>query len=218
MNPRALGVIFDMDGVLVDTVGRNWQAHNEILAQYGVQIHDTEIGDFVGRALGDQLQMINERYGLKLDAAEFESSIAKLQDHLQAHVKPKPGVVRLIEELQRLKVPIAVGTSSPREVALKRLNTAGLIHHFETIVTRDEVEHHKPNPEVYLFAAKELVRDPRHCVVIEDAPSGLLAAHNAGAKCVAVTVSYVDPKRMESADLVVRSLEGVTAEALALLL
>ncbi len=207
MNPRALGVIFDMDGVLVDTVGRNWQAHNEVLAKYGVQIHNDEIADFVGRALPDQLEMINQRYGLKLEVPEFEATIAKIQDRLQAHVKPKPGVVRLIEELQRLKVPIAVGTSSPREVALKRLNTAGLIHYFDTIVSRGEVVHHKPNPEVYLFAAKELSRDPRHCVVIEDAPSGILAAHNAGAKCVALTVSYVDPKRMEAADLVVKTLE-----------
>ncbi len=67
MNPRALGVIFDMDGVLVDTVGRNWQAHNEVLAKYGVQIHNDEIADFVGRALPDQLEMINQRYGLKLE-------------------------------------------------------------------------------------------------------------------------------------------------------
>ena len=218
MNLRSFGVIFDMDGVLVDTVQLNWKAHNEVLAQYGVHVRDDEIADYIGRALGDQVAMINQRYGLSIELAAFEAAIAPLEDRYHAHITAKPVVVALVKELTRLGIPVGVGTSSPRDVALKRLRTAGIVHHFDTIATRNEVEHHKPDPEVYLYAARQLKRDPRQCVVIEDAPSGLLAAHNAGAKCCAVSVPYVPQKRMQAADLYVESLEHVTPTVLELML
>jgi beta-phosphoglucomutase len=218
MSLRSFGVIFDMDGVLIDSVRLNWKAHNEVLAQYGVHVRDDEIADYVGRALGDQLAMINQRYGLAIDLPAFEAAIAPIEDRYHAHITAKPGVIELVKELARLKIPIAVGTSSPRDVALKRLRTAGIVHYFDAIVTRNEVEHHKPDPEVYLYAARQLGRDPRQCIVIEDAPSGLLAAHNAGAKCCVVEVPYVPAKRMQAADLLVTSLEHVTPTTLELML
>jgi HAD superfamily hydrolase (TIGR01509 family) len=214
----AFGVIFDMDGVLIDSVGRNWQAHNEVLAQYGVHVRDDEIADYVGRALPDQLATIKQRFGVDIDLATFEEAIAPIEDRLHAHVVAKPGVTNLIKALIGLKVPIAVGTSTPRDAALKRLRTAGIDHYFEVIATRDEVERHKPDPSVYLYAARQLKLEPGRCIVIEDAPSGLAAAHNAAMKCVAVTVPYVPEARMRAADLVVTSLEQVTPTALELLL
>ena len=214
MTSQPLAVIFDMDGVLIETVQLNWQAHNEILAQYGVHVNTDQLADFVGRALGDQVAEINRRFGLEIDTAEFEAAIMPIEDRLMAQIKPKPGVVELIKALNKQAVPIAVGTSTPRDTALKRLQTAGLLPYFDVIVTRNEVERHKPDPSVYLFAAKALCVEPKVCVVIEDAPSGLAAAHNAAMKCCAVEVPYVPPRDMRAADLVVPTLAGVTPNEL----
>ncbi len=218
MTSQPFAVIFDMDGVLIDTVQLNWQAHNEFLARYDVHISGDQLADYVGRALDDQVAMINQRYDLAIKTAEFEAAIASVEDRLHTHVKPKPGVIQLIQELNRLEVPIAVGTSTPRAAALKRLKTAGLLHYFDIIVTRDEVENHKPDPSVYLYAAKQLKQQPKTCVVIEDAPSGLAAAHNAAMKCCVVEVPYVPVQAVYEADLVVTSLEEVTPQGLERLL
>ena len=218
MTASGFGVIFDMDGVLIDSVGRNWEAHNEVLAKYGIHVNNDEVADYVGRALSEQITMINQRHGVDIDLAEFEAAITPIEDRLHAHIKPKPGVVALIKALKKDNIPISVGTSAPRDAALKRLRTAGIDHYFDAIVTRDEVQRHKPDPSVYLFAARQLGLEPRRCIVIEDAPSGLLAAHNAAMKCVAVEVSYVPATRMRAADLVVASLEQVTPTALEVLL
>jgi HAD superfamily hydrolase (TIGR01509 family) len=218
MAPLPFAVIFDMDGVLVDTVKLNWRAHNEVLAQYGVHVRDDELFQYVGRALGDQLGMINQHYGLTIDLPSFEAAIAPIEDQLHANIKPKPGVVALIERLVEQKIPIAVGTSSPREVTLKRLRMAGLVQFFDVIVTRNEVERHKPDPSVYLYAARQLGRDPKRCIVIEDAPSGLLAAHNAGMKCCAVEVPYVPSKLMRAAELHIPSLDQLNVKELEALL
>ncbi len=203
-----------MDGVLIDSVEPNWQAHNEVLATYGVHIREDQLAGYVGRALSDQIADINRQYGVKIDLAEFEAAIAPIQDRLHAHVKPKAGVIELIKALLEQKVAIAVGTSTPREVALKRLQVAGILQYFDIIVTRNEVERHKPDPSVYLFAAKALKLEPRRCVVIEDAPSGLTAAHNANMKCCMVVVPYVPAKLITSADLVVPTLAGVQPKTL----
>jgi beta-phosphoglucomutase len=218
MSSPPFAVIFDMDGVLIDSVELNWQAHNEVLAQYGVHVNVDQLDGYVGRALGDQVAELNRNYGLDIDTAEFESAIVPIENRLQAHIKPKPGVLGLIKELTERGVPIAVGTSSPREIALKRLQTAGLVAHFDTIVTRNEVERHKPDPSVYLYAAKALGVEPRNCIVIEDAPAGLAAAHNAAMKCCMVKVPYVSAVDRREADLVVSTLAEVKPDELERLL
>ena len=102
-----------------------------------------------------------------------------------------------------------VATSSTTALAKKRLELASLLDYFPKLVTADHVTKHKPDPAVYLEAAKTLGIDPAKCLVFEDAPAGVQAAKAAGMKCIAVSSPYVDAKQLAQADRVVASLKEV---------
>lgn len=204
-------VIFDLDGVLVDTVGSNWQANNQLLAHYGVRIADEELHDFIGRALQDQIAIINQRFSLSLNWQAFQATTNPIKARLLANLKPTVGAIRLLQSLKAGGVKLAVGTSSPKQVADDRLRTAGLIDFFPVIVSADDVPAHKPAPDVYLEAARQLRAAPEDCVVIEDAPSGIAAARNAGMHCVAMRSRYTTDAELAGADRIVDSLAALDA-------
>jgi HAD superfamily hydrolase (TIGR01509 family) len=212
--PSDIAVIFDMDGVLIDSVALNWQAYNEVLANYGVHVADEELHRYVGRTLAHQVEMLNKDYGLGLDALDFQDATDKVKLDLFAHIEPKPGVVDLLKDLRERNIPIAVGSSATTALVKSRLTTAGIFDLFDAIVTEEDVSTHKPNPEVFLAAAEKLGVEAAKSVVIEDAPVGVEAAKNAEMKSCAVLTPYVLKEQLGNADLVVSSLEDVKANDL----
>lgn len=208
-------VLFDMDGVLIDSVGLNWQAYNTVLSEYGIHINDEQLSKYVGRTLVAQVAMINEDFGVEIEAGQFEDKVKPLREELFEHIQPKAGVVKLLRELETHGVPSVVATSTPRTTMESRLKTAGIFEYFAGFVTEDEVTKHKPDPEVFLQAAEKSGIPKEKCIVIEDAPSGLQAAKTGGFKCVAVLTPYVQDEQMAAADAKVMSLEELDYEALA---
>lgn len=205
-------VLFDMDGVLIDSVTLNWIAYNKVLARENVRIDQDKMHRYVGRPLRDQVAMFNADLGLHIDAQAFEDEVSALREASFNDIKPKAGVVALVQGLRQAGILTAVGTSTSRDIAERRLATAGIIDYFDTIITEDDVQNHKPDPDVYLLAAYALHVSPDVCVVIEDAPSGITAAKAAGMACIAVRTAYTLPEQLTHATSVVASLADVTPE------
>lgn len=207
--PNSLAVIFDMDGVLIDSVALNWRAINQALAPYNVQVDDNRIAYYLGKTLRDQVAQLNDEYRLTLEFGEFAAAVVKAKAALFATLAAKEGVAPLVEALRGAGIPYIVATSSTTLLAKERLGLAGLLHYFPELVTADHVTKHKPDPAVYLKAATTLGVDRGQCLVFEDAPAGVQAAKAAGMKCIAISSPYVDVNQLKAADMVVSSLKEV---------
>lgn len=217
MNRQNFAVIFDMDGVLVDSVGLNWQAYNEVLERYGKRVATEDISRYVGRNIHDQVDMLNQEFDLEIDPDQFIKETDRLKQSLFKDLQPNPGVVDFLRELKNAQIPIALGTSNSREVAAQRLSTMAIEEYFDTVVTEEDTELHKPSPDVYLKTAANLDFSADNCVVFEDALSGIEAAKKADMKCVAVKTPYIEEKALSGADKVIESFKDINLETVKLL-
>lgn len=202
--------LFDMDGVLIDSVKYHWQAMNEILADYNIHINDDDLRKYIGQPLYRQVKQLSDEYNAKLDYEDFERRTTARKLELLENMPPKDGVVALLELLQQNHVPMAVATSNTKVETERRLDVAGIRHYFTALVTEDDVTEHKPDPTVYLTAAQAVHENPTDCVVFEDAPAGITAAKRAGMKCIAVQTPYTIAEDLTEADESVPTLQAVT--------
>jgi HAD superfamily hydrolase (TIGR01549 family) len=215
---KNIAVIFDMDGVLVDSVALNWRAINQALAPHEARVDDDHIAHYLGKTLRDQMVQLNKEYSLTLEFDSFEAAVVKAKVELFASLDAKEGAKPLVDMLQGVGVPYIVATSSTTTLANERLELAGLLDYFPQLVTADHVTKHKPDPAVYLEAAKDLGMQPKQCLVFEDAPAGVQAAKAAGMKCIAISSPYVDVQQLEQADMVVKSMKEVDMHTIQALL
>jgi HAD superfamily hydrolase (TIGR01509 family) len=126
---------------------------------------------------------------------------------IDSDVRPMPGLLTLLDHLRSLGLPLAVGTSSGRAYADRLLRGHGLINRFAFLLCREDVTLHKPDPEIYRTAASKFGLEPAEVLVLEDTPTGLLAAKAAGTFAVGVPHDYSPLSDLGGADLVVRSLD-----------
>jgi HAD superfamily hydrolase (TIGR01509 family) len=201
---KIAAVIFDCDGVLVDSEPASARAWREALIRFGYQLSNREFSRFIGttdrelaRALGAR---IARPASLLLATAEEEMRKA-LAGGLQAF----PDALRLLERLDDLGV--AVASNSDRWRLDCVLAAAGLGARFSVAVAADEVEAPKPAPDVYLEAARRLGIDPGSGLVIEDSPTGIAAALKAGMRVVAVDRGHFPRRALAGAEQVVESLD-----------
>lgn len=203
-------VIFDMDGVLIDSVSLNWEAYNQVLEQqYGVRVHPTDLSNYIGRTLDAQIFLLDQHFHINIDPGKFRHDTEIIKQQLFANIQPKPGVVRLLEALTSNKIPRAVGTSMSLATTSQRLHAAGLWHYFDIYITEEAVRYHKPHPDTFQKAADMLHMPYATCVVFEDTPVGVEAAKTGGMKCCAIETSYVNRDFLTAADVIYDSLENV---------
>lgn len=180
-------VIFDCDGTLVDSMPAHFDAWCEALALYGAGGVFKEDVFFAmgGRPTMDIVVELNDEYDLKLDPAAV--AFAKREAFLK-----RLATVTLIEEVAafaeslRGKLPMAIATGGTRMVIEKTLKIVGISDWFDEVVTADDVTEGKPAPDIFLKAAKLLGVDPAKCLVLEDAPAGIVAAQRAGMQVIAI--------------------------------
>jgi len=204
--------LFDMDGVLIDSVKYHWIAMNEVLADYDIHIADADLRKYIGQPLYSQVKQLGEEYNKKLDYDEFLTRTTARKQELLANIEPKEGVVALLELLKADSIPMAVATSNTRAETERRLEVAGIRDYFAALITEDDVAEHKPDPTVYLTAAKAVNMPPENCVVFEDAPAGIEAAKRAGMKCVAVQTPVTTTEDLSEASTSVASLDDVSLD------
>jgi HAD superfamily hydrolase (TIGR01509 family) len=180
-------VILDMDGVLVDSEGLQLQAANTVLGRFGVRISEEENVRYLGMDDPAFFAALKETHGF--DASIEELIAARTGEMLELigkGVLPRPGVPELIVGLKMRGYPLALASSSPRAVVDAMLEELGLAGSLDVVVTGDDVDRGKPEPDIFLLAARRLGVEPAECLVFEDSLHGVRAARAAGMTPVAV--------------------------------
>ena len=199
-------VLWDMDGVLVDTAPFHYRAWRELFASQGKGLTEDEFRKTFGlRNDGILTENLGEMPPERLrELGRRKEELFRAA--IRGNVQPLPGAVELIRRLRGSDVKMAVVSSAPRENVDTLLEALGLSNAFDTIVAEEDAERGKPDPQGYLVAAQRLNELPEDCVVIEDAPGGVEAAKRAGMRCIGLAAER--PRDvLARADLVVGSLE-----------
>jgi len=206
-------VLFDMDGVLVDSERYICLAAIQMFKEMGITVQHEDFLPFVGAGENRYLGGVAEKYGAKLDidAAKFRTYTI-YGEIVQGQLNPLPGVREFIARCRAKGIKTAVATSADfmkMEINLREIGLSA--ETFDATVNGLEVVHKKPSPEIFLTAARKIGVEPSHCLVVEDAINGVQAAKAAGMYCLALTTSF-NAEQLKEADWICRDL----SEALAL--
>ena len=203
-------ILFDLDGVLIDTEPLYLKATNLVIAQEGAApISEEEnkqrlLGTTVEETWRRVIQMRDLSHQLEHYVEMYDVFVRQV---MQEDLVAQPGVVRLIDEARNRGLPIAVASSSLREWIDLKLGAIGLNNAFDLILGGDQVERGKPEPEIYIKAAQGLGVPPEECVAIEDSPTGIAAAVASGAYTVAVWTASTEGLDLSQSHEFIRSLE-----------
>lgn len=200
-------VIFDRDGVILDTESINIDAAVIAFNAFGITIKEEEKQWIVGRDPDDYHKLFLKKYTFSYE--EFRKVQRKTYYELWHAVPLFDKATSLIKRLHGLKVPLALNTSAKRKSTEEVLRRAALENVFDVIVTSEDYKKRKPDPESYLLTAKKLKVLPGDCIVIEDSSIGVEAAKNAGMKCIAIPNQYTKNADFSKADLVVDSADKI---------
>jgi HAD superfamily hydrolase (TIGR01509 family) len=209
-------VVFDMDGVLLDSEPLHHVVLNEVLAAEGRHLSFDDYRPYIGTTLeytwSDLIRRFHltgpvEQYILRYDQGILES--------YHRHSVIAPGVRRLLDLLIERGIRRAVASSSRTSWVEAALETLGIRGDFELIVSGDMITRSKPDPEIYLLAAERLQLDPADCLAVEDSPKGAAAAATAGMTVVGVRTAYTAHLSLDGATVVLDTLEQFTPDLLA---
>src|SRR5258708_1610890 len=180
-------VLFDMDGLLIDTEAVYMAAMQASARSMGTEMPLAFCHSMIGIPSRECRVMIQNFYGPAFRLELFDKHVnVHVHAVLDAHVPVKPGAVEILDFLGERGLPIAVATSSSRRTVERHLGKAGLLDRFHAVAARDDVERGKRHPDLYLEAARRLGVAPQHCVAFEDSNNGLTAAHAAGTMAIMV--------------------------------
>jgi HAD superfamily hydrolase (TIGR01509 family) len=183
-----IAVIFDMDGLMLDTEMLAREAWFNTMHTFGIDLTDAVYLQVLGTTGAHTRHIFQEAYGAEIPIDAMYAHKQQYIDNaiVQGRIAAKPGLVALLDWLDAHHIPKAVGSSTVRELVLKKLAVAGVCDRFNVIVGGDEVQHGKPAPDIFLKCAELLRVPPAQCVVLEDSDNGARAAHAAGMRCIIV--------------------------------
>ena len=206
------GCIFDLDGVVVDTARYHFKAWKRLAKELNFEFSEEHNERLKGVSRMASLDILLEVGGLSLPDPEKQVLAAKKNKwYLEYILKMTPseilpGVTEFIDLLRSVGMKIALGTSSKNaRIILTRI---GLSEAFDSIVDGNRVASAKPDPEVFLLAAADLILEPKDCLVFEDAIAGVEAAHNGGMKCIGIG----DPGILTKADKIIPGFTDATLD------
>ncbi|MGM0529977.1 MAG: HAD family hydrolase [Bacteroidota bacterium] len=186
------GVIFDMDGVLVDSEQYICQAAIEMFKRKGLTVKPEDFKPFVGQGENAYIGKVAEKYNFPVDIDEVKALTYQIYGEItEGKLEPLPGVHDFMDKVQESGLKSAVATSADKVKMEINLRNIGIPKEsFTATVNGLEVENKKPAPDIFQVAAQKMGLNPEACLVVEDAVSGVEAAKRAGARCLALTTSF----------------------------
>ena len=208
-------LIFDFDGLILDTEWPDFRSWQETYQAYGCTLSRDEWSRWIGTlGLFDPYARLEKELGRALDRAEVRVQRRARFETLMAGQPILPGVRSTIEAAQQRGLKLGIASSSPRSWVWGYLEPLGLADTFDTVQCSDDVGATKPDPAAYLAALGALEIAPRQAIALEDSPNGVLAAKRAGLYCVAVPNSMTRGLILDHADLQVDSLADLSLDEL----
>lgn len=209
-------VIFDMDGVLVDSEPLINAAAIAMFRERGLVVQPDDFLPFVGAGEDRYIGGVAEHYGFPLDLTAAKKRTYEIYlDLVPSKLEVFQGVLDLLHECRKAALLIAVASGADEIKVRANLQKIGLpLDFWDAIVVGEDVSHKKPAPDAFLFAARKLSMVPSECVVVEDAVNGVQAAKAVGMRCIAVATSF-PPDRLGEADLVKDNIADVSLSDLA---
>lgn len=201
-------VVFDLDGVLIDTELLFEEAATQLLARRGLTLVPHVAHAAMGTPAVRSLQIVRDYYRLPETVEELGVESWRLFWNVFAAAPAPllPGVLPLLDRLQDRAIPYALATSSGSAYVRRVLEPHRILERFAFVLTCDDVRHGKPAPDIYEKAATRFDLPPPEMIVVEDSPNGLRSAQAAGARCVVVPHERVPPDEIGGADAIVPSL------------
>jgi len=209
LKPKA--IIFDMDGVLVDSE-HWWQIWEKKFLSKTLSRWDNQHQKaIIGRSLKDIHGILQNKYGLKMNWPEFMNNYNQMAKQVyQKQCNLIPNALKILDLLSQKEVKLALSSSSFRSWIDMMLKRFSLADYFDAIVSAQDVgSHGKPAPDIYLYTAQKLQIDPAYCIVVEDSKNGIVSAKAAGM----VAIGYQTPDNMEQnlrqADIIINNLKDL---------
>ncbi len=182
-------IVFDLDGVLVDTEPLAWEVYLEIFAAQGIALTQAQAAATMGIDMPGTARLLLDNTGLNWSPELLlEKHLTRLYKRFEQELRPFQGAVELVHLLDSAHIPLGLASNSPVEYVRRVLRATHLETHFKAIIGRDLVIHPKPQPDVYLEACRQLSAPPARCLAIEDSSVGLQAALSAG-----LSVAWIHP-------------------------
>jgi len=209
-------LIFDFDGLILDTESSAFQTWTEIYGSYGADLPVSVWGQCIGTShhAFNVYDHLEKQVGRPLDRDELKRTFLKRHQELLKGLDPRPGVLEYLEEARKLRIALAVASSSHQDWVMGHLSRLGLAELFHSIRTADDVERVKPHPDLYDLTLTFMGVSPDRALAFEDSPNGITAAQAAGIYCVAVPnpvtaqldIAHADQRIESMADISLREL------------
>jgi HAD superfamily hydrolase (TIGR01509 family) len=210
-------VIFDMDGVIVDSEPYHYEVESMIFDRLGISIPDEERHTFIGKASDKLWSHIRKAYQLNQSVNEllqFDRSVRLDYMASREEIAAIPGVVDLLNDLTEHEVKIALASSSSIDLIALFIEKLKLGSYFSIIISGDFVERGKPDPDIFTYTAQQLKEDTSKCIVIEDSTNGIRAAKAAGMACIGFRNPNSKGQDLSGADHIIDDLRKLNYDTL----
>lgn len=204
-------VIFDMDGVIIDSEPIHFEVDMQTMRDLGFDISSEELEKYVGTTNEYMFTDLKNKYNINQSIEEIINYKVELTKKkiIQSDLDPIEGIKELLVDLKNKNIPTAIASSSPRSFIDVVVSKFNLQDYFKYIVSGEEVVNGKPAPDVYIETAKKLGLPPEECTVIEDSRNGVLAAKTAGMKCIGFQNINSGNQDLSKADIIVKSITEI---------
>jgi HAD superfamily hydrolase (TIGR01509 family) len=205
-------VIFDMDGVMIDSEPLWEKTERKLLARRGIDYSPEYRDQIVGLNQNDSGTLLIDTFKLEETVSDIiNERVDILTEIYEEELELVPQLVPLLEDLRMENYPLAVASSSPLRVVDFVLEMFSLHEYFLEVVSGDCAENGKPHPDIYLQTAERLGVKPEDCIAIEDSINGVKSAKAAGMFCIAIPDKRLSPDKFNEADMIMDSLEELSA-------